>query len=260
MTMTLEDALRELVPFARADGFDAAAVRHHLATHEAARSLHAILGEAILHGRLTARCWAAATGGAPPDDVIAGVGRLWDSLLEAWLVHPIEGTPQAWTPETLRLWAYTEGWELERQDEDLILMQDVLVPDLLEIAAERDCPKRRYLLNVVEHWARDGAHAAVGTDAFADLTTRLARLEEPARAAGDDALADYLRRLAGYGRPARVDREGAERRGADLTRCAPRPADLRVTPEGRHWVVVLPGSVPALNRTITIARADGRIR
>lgn len=49
------------------------------------------------------------------------------------------------TPELVREWAYNEDTLLLEQDEDLLLYDWELLPTLLELIADQDCPKRKWI-------------------------------------------------------------------------------------------------------------------
>jgi hypothetical protein len=261
--MILEEALRALAPFAGPDGFDVERATRRLASDESRTAPLRALLDGVEAGRVTASAWRSATTSEGPRDFAVAFGKLWDALVRAGLVESADGFPSDWSQETLRLWAYTDGWTITSEDEDLALMSEEYVPGLLEIAREGACPKRDYILCVIRHWARDRASSAAGRNAFSerregfsDVVARIARHASPAREAGDPALADYLSRLGSYGLPGPVEREGAHQRGLDLTACAePRPEEVTVERDGPLWRVELPGA-PG---TLRIAVSDGRI-
>jgi hypothetical protein len=222
------------------------------------RSALSELGDAIAGGQITARRWRGVTDSARPRDFIASMGAMWDRLVGAQLVLGIEGMPNSWTPESVRLWAYTEEWLLISQDEDLVLMDDDIIHDLLVIAAEASCPKRDYILQIVAHWARDSAFAAAGTDRFAQVVTTVAEHGAAAHAAGAAALAEYFGRLGSYARPGSDSEKEALLRGLDLARCRePNASSISIKRDGKDWLVTLPGHS---RKVLKIAATDGRIR
>jgi hypothetical protein len=137
---------------------------------------------------------------------------------------------------TARRWCWVEPWILMSQDEDLLLMDEHLIVPLLDEAAA-NCPKRDYVLSVVEHGIRDGAHHQLrhGPDALAAYFAKAADWVVHARAARAADLTAYCERLASYASPGPVDAEGARVRGSDLTRCHPDP-DVHVDRKGNAWV------------------------
>lgn len=255
--MTVDETLLALFRFAREDGFDASAVCAVFAAPGLRLALPE-LGKAIASGQVTSLRWRGVTDSALPRDFIASMGALWDALVEAELVRDVEGMPKRWTPEAVRLWAYTNEWLLLSQDEDLMLMDDCIIHDLLTVAAESACPKRDYILHVVAHWARDAAFAAAGTDRFSQVVTTVAEHGPAARAAGAAAMAEYFGRLGAYARPGRVSEQAALQRGLDLARCRePEAGSISVERDGTEWRVTLQGHSP---KVLRIAESDGRIR
>jgi hypothetical protein len=256
--MDIEAALKLLAPYARRDGFDCEAVSQLDQSSSDATDLFAVLRTAIGKGHLTTNFWRGVTGAAEPADFPRAFGALFDHLADAQLVMEAEGMPSQWQDDALRLWAYTGNWLLLSQDEDLMLMDEKLTPELLVVASEMACPKRDYMLDCIAHWARDEAFAAVGTARFAETVTRIAAHQAEADAAGAPALGAYLARLGSYARPAQVREADAVQRALDLTRCAePKPDRIRVTLEGEDWVVLLPGYTKKL---LKIAQSNGSMR
>ncbi len=255
--MTLEEALRSFVPFARPPGFDAEALHRRLSSDPSNRALLRTVREAIEAGRVTPSSWEGATASRAPDDFIPAFGRLWDHLVGTGLAEWADGSPQTWSHEALRLWAYTNTWLISSEDEDLALMDEPFIPALLEIAREPSCPKREYILGIVRHWARDTAGTAAGRDAFREVVASIAQHEALARKADDPELADYLGRLGSYGLEGPVELEGAHQRGIDLTRCTePLPDAVTVERDGLCWLVRTAGPMP---KRLRIRLADGRI-
>ncbi|WP_438037945.1 hypothetical protein [Sorangium sp. So ce128] len=254
--MTLEEALRRLAPFAEPQGFDIERLRQSLASDPSSARVTQVLREALEAGEVTPSAWQSTTGSPTPDDFSPAFGRLWDELCRVDLADWAHGFPECWSQAALRLWAYTNGWLISSEDEDLALMTEDFVPGLLEVAREPACPKREYVLGLIRCWARNTAATAAGRDAFPEVVTRLAGYESLARRANDPELADYLRRLGSYGVPGPVDREGAHQRGRDLTRSyEPKPEEVTVERDGACWRVEL----PERPKILRIAFSDGRI-
>lgn len=218
---------------------------------------------AYRHGALSPERWAELTG-APPriaSDIDDAIRRLWDAFAAAGLTDPYRTEDHVGRIRAglARRWAWQPRWSLMSQDEDLLLMEDALVPTLLEVAAERRVPKRTYLLEIVQHHARDSCCQAAyhGHDLEATLR-RAAGWAPQARAAGAPELAEYLERLGRHALRGPVDRAGAEQRLLDLGRCAepPRRAlDLREVDGGwTGWIVHSAG-----NRRLRIDAATGRM-
>lgn len=257
--MTLQEALRALLPLARPNGFENESLGQRLAggaaSAPASRALGRVLGEAMVAGQLTTAAWLEATSSPAPGDFIAAWGPLFDALIRAGVADSIDGFPDGWSQETLRLWGYTEGWLITSEDEDLALTTDELVPALLELATDQACPKRDYVLGIVRSWARRRASLAAGNEAFGDVVTHLANYAPLALRANDASLADYLVRLGSYAASKPVDRDGAYQRGLDLARWhEPKPEDVRVELDCGSWRVETFASL-----TLRIRQADGRI-
>jgi hypothetical protein len=143
------------------------------------------------------------------------------------------------------------------QDEDLLLMDHNAILHLLTVAAEPDCPKREYIIHCVAHAARDDVFSSLGTARFNETLQRISSYRKPIARTGATDLLSYVERLATYGERCSVDRDGAVKRGLDLTRCGePDPRALKIVEKRRTWEVLLP-STPA--RTIVIDKANGRI-
>jgi hypothetical protein len=256
--METEAALKALAPFARREGFDCQAVAALIGSRNDATELLAALRSATAAGQLTTSLWRSVTGAAEPVDFPRSFGALFDHLADAGLVMEADGMPSKWTGDALRLWAYTDNWLLLSQDEDLMLMDEKLIPNLLVIAREQECRKRGYILGCVAHWARDSAFEAAGTVRFRETVGRIAKHQSAVEAAGDLVLAAYLERLAWYALPAKVEEPDAKQRALDLTRCAaPKPESVAVKLDGQDWVVLLPGDA---KKTLKIAQSDGEMR
>lgn len=183
---------------------------------------------AYRHGALSPERWQQLTGRPPasPREIDEAIRLAWDAFVAAGLVPPHTVDPANRTPAMIRRWAWQPRWYLSPDDEDLLLMEDALVPVLLEIAGEREAPKRSYLLGIVAHHARDSCCHAVWWARDIEATLgRVAAWAPLARAAGDAALAVYLERLGSYAARAPVDRDGALARLVDLARCSPPEPD-----------------------------------
>lgn len=254
--MTLEEALRTLAPFAGPQRFNVEAACRRFAADELRAATLRPLGEGIEAGRVTSSAWRSATASDVPGDFVVAFGQLWGALVGAGLVDSAVGFPNDWSQETLRLWAYTDGWTMTEQDEDLLLLSDEYAPGLFDIARDRACPKRDYILDSLYGWAQRQAFGAARSDAFSERMAYLARHASLARAARAPALADYLSRLGTYGVSGPVDREGARQRGLDL--CAgisARSDDVTVERDGPIWRVHLRDRTCQLR----VAADDGRI-
>lgn len=193
---------------------------------------------AYRHGGLTRERWAALTG-APPRaayEIDDAVRRLWDAFVAAGLAKPVSIEDIHGAAASVRRWAWQPRWILMSQDEDLLLMDDALMPALLSAAAEPGVPRREYALGIVAHHARDTCAVAAWNGG--DLTAALVRAASwapQARAVGATTLAEYLERLGRHAIPAPTDRDGALQRVMDLERCvapAPDEVTLREAPDG----------------------------
>lgn len=217
---------------------------------------------AYRHGALTPARWQQLTGQPPgePPAIDLAIRHLWDAFVAARLVPHFTVDPANHEPAMLRRWAWQPRWYLSSQDEDLMVMDDALVPLLLELAGERRLPKRSWLLEIVAHHARDTCcHAVYWQRDIAATLTRVAAWAPLARAAGDDHLAAYLDRLGRHAVPAPVDRDGALQRLLDLARCAPPPTpdplQLREVPDGFQGLLLHSGG----NRRIHIDARTGAL-
>ncbi len=254
--MTLEEALRTLVPFAEPQRFNVEAACSDFALDKLRAVPLRTLGEGLEAGRITTAAWRSATASDIPGDFVVAFGQLWGALVGAGLVDGVAGFPVDWSQETLRLWAFAEGWSMIEQDEDLELLRDEYAAGLFEIARDRACPKRDYILDSLTGWAQREAFDAARSDAFSERMAYLARHASLAREADAPALADYLSRLGTYAVSGPVDREGAQQRGLDLcVGVAARPHDVTVERDGPIWRVHL------RERTfqLRVAADDGRI-
>jgi hypothetical protein len=59
------------------------------------------------------------------------------------------------TPEVLKEWAYDEDLIFMEQDEDLLLYDFELVPTLLELAGDKECPKGNYVFCILCQFSRE---------------------------------------------------------------------------------------------------------
>ncbi len=59
------------------------------------------------------------------------------------------------TPEVVKEWAYDEDLILMEQDEDLLLYDFELIPTLLELAGDKDCPKGDYAFYILCQFSRE---------------------------------------------------------------------------------------------------------
>lgn len=254
--MTLEEALRTLAPFAQPQSFNVEAACRKFAADKLRAVALRPLGEGLEAGRVTSSAWRSATALDVPGDFVVAFGQLWSALVGAGWVAGAAGFPNDWSQETLRLWAYTDGWTMTAEDEDLVLASDEYAPGLFDIARDRACPKRDYILDSLYGWAQRHAFDAARSDAFSERMAYLARHASLARAAGAAVLADYLSRLGTYGVSSPVDREGAHQRGLDL--CAgisARSEDVTVERDGPIWRVHLRDRT----RQLRVAADDGRV-
>ncbi len=57
-----------------------------------------------------------------------------------------------WNPseETIRRWAYDLNILMAEQDEDLVFCVDELIPLLIELASDKNCPKATYILSILD--------------------------------------------------------------------------------------------------------------
>lgn len=59
------------------------------------------------------------------------------------------------TPEIVKIWGYDEDMILMEQDEDLLLYDFELVPALLELSSDNECPKREYAHFILCQFCRE---------------------------------------------------------------------------------------------------------
>ncbi len=254
--MTLDDALRALAPFAEPQGFNVEAACRSFASNKLRAVPLRTLGEGLEAGRVTSSAWRSATASEMPNDFVVAFGQLWSALVAAGLADDPLGFPKDWSQETLRLWAYNEGWSMIEQNEDIELLGDEYAAGLFELARDCACPKRDYILDSLHGWAQLQASRAVRSAAFSERMAYLARHASLAREAGAPALADYLARLGTYAVSGPVDREGAQQRGLDLcVGVAARPDDVTVERDGPIWRVHL----REVTFQLRVAADDGKI-
>ena len=119
------------------------------------------------------------------------------------------------TPEVIREWAYDEAAYLISQDEDLLLYQWELLPVMLELIADPNCPKRQWIYFALCQLTRESVTRR-GEAGQAELSHAIASLEPPT----EDWLADwyaYTQRVLDYMQPkGSVDRETTARIAKDL--------------------------------------------
>lgn len=232
-----------------------------LADGEGANLATALL-RAYRHGALTPERWLALTGRPPhsASDIDDTIRRFWDAGAAASLCKRHSFEPVGDNAAAIRRWAWQPRWYLMAQDEDLLLMEDPLMPVLLEVAADRAVPKRDYILEIVAHHARDSCTQAFywGADIVGSLQ-RAARLAPGARMIGAGALADYLERLGRHAIPGPVDRATAVQRLRDVGRCSePTPEQVAVRGVDGGWEGNLVHS--SGNRRLFIDAATGAVR
>jgi hypothetical protein len=251
----LENALRTLAPFALPHGFDRDAIRERLLAEKSSAGLVGVLGEAMIAGELTTAVWRGATSSSAPSDFIAAMGSLWSDLVSDGVASAVDGFPEKWTQETLRLWGYVDAWLLSSEDEDCVLMTDEFVPGLLELASDSACPKREYALGLVRQWARNRAGAAARSEKFREVVASIAEYEPLARRANDLDLASYFLRLASYAVVAPVDERGAYQRALDLApQHEPRPDDVKVTEDSVCFRLEV-----FATKALRVRKSDGRM-
>lgn len=161
--------------------------------------------------------------------------------------------------EDVRRWTWTREWTLLSQDEDLMVMEDALIPALLEEVGA-GCTKRAYVASIVAHHARDKAHGALGRGAavLAESLACAGAWAELAQRAGALAEAEYMTRLAGYRSVRVVDADDVTQRVYDLRRCYPDPARVPVVRAvGDRYQAQLVER--PFQRTLHVERATGRM-
>jgi hypothetical protein len=253
--VTSLEALRTLAPFARPHGFELDAVRERLSAEKSSADLVRALGEAMLAGELTASAWRDATSSSAPLDFIPALGSLWNHLVSSGVASSMDGFPETWTQETLRLWGYVDGWLITSEDEDCALMTDEFVPGLLELASDRACPKREYALGLVRQWARNRARGAARSEKFREVVAGIGEYAPLARRANDMDLASYFLRLASYAAVAPVDRTAAYQRALDLApQHEPRPDDVKIEEEALCFRLEIFAA-----KALRVRKSDGRL-
>lgn len=198
------------------------------------------LGRAILHEWIEGRLEPRFLAGPADRATLARLRRSLASAVSACGSNAsleVENHQLGFGEAAVRRWCWIEPWILIDQDEDLMLMEDSLVAPLLDEAAA-GCPKRDYVISIVEHHLRDQVHAALRKDwaAFRARVTESSAYVESARTAGAPHLVEYLNRLVEHAKPQKVSREQAIARVADSWRChAPEPGSIRLEPVGGEW-------------------------
>ncbi|MCA9533015.1 MAG: hypothetical protein KC593_05030 [Myxococcales bacterium] len=222
-------------------------------TPDDARVLIEALYFGYVHGRLR-----EALLGCDEVTTIRAFGRVLRDLPEELLRGCVYDAMHE-SPEDVRRWTWTPEWSLLSQDEDLMVMEDALIPVLFEEAGA-GCTKSDYVAGIAAHHARDQAHGALlrGPDALAATLARAGEWSKLAFDAGASKEASYLTRLAGYRVPEQVGVEEVAQRVFDLRRCH---ADLRNTPTvrtvGDVYEALLVES--PWRRTLHVERATGRM-
>lgn len=226
------------------------------------RTLATGLLRAYRHGALGPARWAELTGRPPATawEVDDAIRRFWDAGAAAGLTKRGSIAAVGTNRGAIRRWAWQPRWCLMAQDEDLLLMEDALVPTLLEIAGIPQLPKRDYILEIVAHHARDSCTAAfMGHAEIAETLRRVAGWAPAARVIGASALACYLERLGRHAMSGPVDRDGAVQLLVDVASCrAPKPEEVAVVAVDGGWEGVLLFS--AGNRRLHIDAATGAVR
>ncbi len=216
---------------------------------------------AYRHGALSDARWAALTGRPPSRawEVDETIRRFWDAAAEAGLSKKYSVQAVGEDAGAIRRWAWQPRWILMEQDEDLLLMEDRLVPVLFAVAAVREVPKREYVLSIVAHHARDSCSAAFYRGAeMTGTLRRVAGWAEGARAVGAEALAEYLERLGRHAIPGPVDRAAVVQRLRDVARCQEPPAEqVAVVEVEGGFEGVLVGSV---HRRLYFDATSGAVR
>jgi uncharacterized protein (UPF0147 family) len=119
------------------------------------------------------------------------------------------------TPEVVRRWGYDDEFLLMEQDEDLLLYKAELIPLLLEMAADENCPKRDYIFSILCQFCR--VQVARGrSERVAAIRSKWSGITEPA----DGYPLDwhrYVGRLLTYTQPSGpVDKQAARRMADEL--------------------------------------------
>lgn len=84
------------------------------------------------------------------------------------------------TEEQVRLWAYALNMRLTRQDEFAALEQAHLMPLLVELAADTNCPKRTYLLAVADEYVAGASRGPYDRRLLTQLRTQVEDAQDPA--------------------------------------------------------------------------------
>ncbi|APR76150.1 Hypothetical protein A7982_01497 [Minicystis rosea] len=205
--------------------------------HEDAATLVTDLYRAWLEGALGTALFDAE-GPIAQSDADRRMGRMFLRLPKPLRLGDMSIEMGPSSEHDLCRWCWAPAWTFCSQDEDLLVMSDGCVAPLLE-EARAGCPKRDYVISIVEHHARDRAHGHLWNNA-AGLDAVLAKVRDwivLSRDAGAVELTAYLERLASYAEPRRVSREEAITRVFDLRRCDPeRHRAPEVSLSGGQWV------------------------
>jgi hypothetical protein len=119
------------------------------------------------------------------------------------------------TPEVICEWAYDEEAYLISQDEDLLLYKWELLPVMLELIADSNCPKRQWIYFALCQFTRESVTRR-GKAGQIELSHAIASLEPPTEEWQADWYA-YTQRVLGYMQPTgAVDRETAACMAKDL--------------------------------------------
>jgi hypothetical protein len=97
--------------------------------------------------------------------------------------------------DQVRQWAYAPDMRLTAQDEVAAVSSPVYLPVLLELASDPKCPKRQYLLGIVDGYvasARNGVYDRKLLAEIRDLAARSSAADIRAWASDLGYLADYL--------------------------------------------------------------------
>lgn len=161
----------------------------------------------------------------------------------------------------IRRWAFDWDAELLQQDEDLLLHDWRFSSTMLNLAADPDCPKAEYVLDIWEDFTRHSTAHQVPSDI--EAAHKALRLAEPHKDHGGIArwIADQSNRLRCVGGIGEVDRETALWMGDTLLNGRVRSCPIDIVSETTaQFLVQL--SVPhgSHKEWILIDRATGKFR